>query len=265
MDNNKLSNCGWVMPIHNAPDYVERSLSFIVENYSNKYGMTGITVQDASNQETLDRTMAVIKTKKNGKFYGVSWKQQQLFTRTVNIGIRNLYMWDPELTHYFIVNSDCDLKEGCFEMLLKAFEDDPTIGIAGYTDSPQHGDPLLTYVEDPGYVTGHMFCVKKEVFETIGVFCETDLGGPTTTYPEFAPFKGLAHIGSDRLFSNDARKAGFKTVYVNYPGVEHQAGKSWNHDLGWLANFNLELLWEPTNELVVPGLLEPKFIGAINE
>jgi GT2 family glycosyltransferase len=251
MTTHTLNNCGWVMPVHNAPEYVDRSLSYILDNYSKKYLTPGIVVDDCSDELTK-RVISDVTTKIRfplGKVYKVSLDKQQLFTRAVNFGIRSLLHEKPNLDYIFIVNSDCDLKEGCFEKLIEAMESDPTIGVAGYTDSPQHSENFLTYVENPGYVTGHMFCVKREVFEKVGVFCETDLGGPTTTYPEFAAYKGLAHIGSDRLFSNDARKAGFKTVYVNYPGVEHEAGKSWRHDLGWLANFNLELLWEPCNTL----------------
>lgn len=243
-----LKNSVAIVPVHNAAEYATATLDWIITNHPEMYL---IVVDDCSTPETHRALRQILETHPTKNYQLITLGKQQLFTRAVNTGIRaaNEHRRIP-FEYCFIVNSDCMLKENGFENLLIPFTVNPDMGLTGYTDSPQH-HPKETYtiVESPHFVTGHFMCVKFEVFKKVGVFCETDLGGPTTNYPEFAGLKGLAHIGSDRYFSNLIRMYGYKTAYVNFPGVEHRAGQSWGHRLDWLANFNLELLWEPYNTL----------------
>ena len=246
LQNNKpedlLKESGIIMPVHNALDYVKRSVEYLVTNYPE---VPFVIVDDASAVETRDYLLSV--EVRHPQVEVLHHSRQQLFTRTVNHGLR--YMFDQHSPRfYFIINSDCDLKEGCLEQLALALDND-NVGLAGYTDSPQTGEEFTTKVEFPNFVTGHCFGTTAEILTKVGLLCETDNGGGPCVFPELSPYHGLAHIGSDRLLSYQIQKYGKDTVYVNYPGVEHQAGKSWNHDLGWLHTFQLDPLWKPSNVL----------------
>lgn len=241
-----LKNSVAVVPVHNAADYAKATLEWIINNHPELYL---IVVDDHSSVETHTTIKNVLEKHPIADNYQlIVLEKQQLFTRAVNTGIRAAHK-KGNFDYCFIVNSDCMLKENGFEELLKPFINDKDMGLTGYTDSPQYSDEEFTLVESPHFVTGHFMCIKFEVFKKVGVFCETDLGGPFTNYPEFSSLKGLAHIGSDRYFSNLIRIYGYKTAYVNFPGVEHRAGQSWGHRLDWLSSFNLELLWEPYDTL----------------
>jgi GT2 family glycosyltransferase len=186
---------------------------------------------------------------------------QQLFTRTSNRGLRKAYeLYHPE--YLVLMNSDCDLKPGWDTALLRCMED-PDVGLVGYRDSTpeDHREIYQTEpfynVEHPGYVTGHLLMFRTEALLKTGVFCETDTDG--RTFPEIgAHLKGLAHLASDRKLSGDMQLNGFKSVYCNWPGVEHAAGKSWNssggkeggHDLGWLMSLQFQPAWEANDWLV---------------
>jgi GT2 family glycosyltransferase len=232
------------MPVHNAYDYVEKSLRFLLSNYPE----TPIyLVDDKSDQETKALLETVARTNPDQvKLF--RHERQQLFTRSVNHGIREAAK-DQNVKWFFIVNSDCQFSSQPFESLLQAVALDPNIGLAGYTDTPESSDTWFTKVKFPNYITGHCLCIPRSVIENIGVFKEDDYGAGPCMYPEFTNLKGLAHIGSDREYSQRVQEAGLATVYVNYPALYHEAGKSWKHDLGWLHAFNLEMLWEPKNTL----------------
>lgn len=241
-----------IMPVHNALPYVQRSTRWIVDNdLGPKRSL--VVVDDASELETMTYLQGLsynnpyVRNIRNGR--------QQLFTRTVNRGFRFANDFWRGLPEYVaVVNSDCELLPGWLEAMENILDTQPAVGLVGYRDSPAGVecalDPLKATVEDvlePGYVTGHCWLIRSEFLIKHGVLCETDLDG--RTYPEFAGLKGLAHIGSDRLLSHQVRQAGWKCVYCNYAGVHHEAGKSWGHNLNWLAMFDLQPLWEASDVL----------------
>jgi GT2 family glycosyltransferase len=149
-----------------------------------------------------------------------------------------------------VVNTDCDLRSGWLEALQSGLED-PQVGIVGYPEQPEAGEEwrraLYQEVHQPEYVTGHCLLLRMEMLEEIGVFCETDTTG--RDIPELAHCHGQAHIGSDKMLSWRANAAGWKTLYCRYPGVYHEAGKSWGHRLDWLSEFRLESLWPACDTL----------------
>lgn len=228
-----------VVPVHNAPTYVESLLTQVGEMYPDS---RVVVVDDASDNETkaiLSRFSAE----------QVVLSRQQLFTRAANAGIRKAC--EENIDFVFLVNSDCLLKEEALEKLWEAM-DDKTIAIAGYTDSPTLGDEPVTFVQEPAFVTGHCLCLRVRALREIGIFCETDMGGPSTIFRELAAYKGLAHIGGDRELVYRALRKGYNCVYVNFPGVHHEAGKSWeggSHNLPWLSRFQLNPLWSANDFL----------------
>jgi glycosyltransferase involved in cell wall biosynthesis len=237
------------MPVHNALPFVERSVRYILEHLRDPL----VLVDDCSQEETAV-WLRKICDQHPGRLHYVRNNQQQLFTRTVNRGLRFVFRhWAVELPRYIaVVNSDCDFQPGWLGALKELMED-PTVGLAGYRDQPPEpawpapGSEQFEETAPPGFVTGHCILLRTELISQLGVFCETDLTGEH--FPEFAPYHGLAHIGSDRLMSYTLHEAGYRTLYSNYDGVRHAAGRSWNHDLGWLHTFNLQLLWEPKDTI----------------
>ena len=179
-------------------------------------------------------------------------EKQQLFTRTVNRGIRYAVRhWNPDLI--LCINTDCILKQGWYEHLVGAFEDQ-RVGIAGYRDGyhMDYGKPY-TEVKKPDYITGHCFGMRVSMLREVGVLCETDTNGKQD--PDLAPFLGQAHIGSERILCWKANIYGWKTSYCNKNLVDHGTGASWGRDLGWLSNFDLQPLWE-ASDVIGGGLNE---------
>lgn len=237
-----------VMGVHNAVEYADKVL---LELDHLPQDVNFVVVDDASSPENAEHIRGMVHCFDMRQRIVLRNEKQQLFTRTYNRGIRYAYHnFHPE----FIVclNSDLDLKRGWLDWLIKGFVD-PSVGMVGYRDN--HDPDLFrkkSYTEQrrPEYVTGHCFGLRTKMLEEIGILCETDLTGRDS--PELAPFKGQAHIGSDRILSWRANLAGWKTMYCNYPGCFHEGGKSWKHDLQWLTNFDLQPLWEPCDTLEEP-------------
>ena len=230
-----------IIPVHNAHSYLAKTVAFLLT----KYPKFPIVLVDDFSEPPISGF-----NPEDNEAYGIDVtilrnERQQLFTRTVNRGIRYAKEnYNPN--YYFVINSDCQFIDQPLEKLLQTLQN-PEIGLTGYEDSPQVKDEEYTLVDFPNFVTGHCLGIKKELIETIGVLNETEDGTSPCIFPELTQFKGLAHIGSDREYCYRALNAGYKVAYTNYPALNHEAGKSWKHDLNWLTNFNLEPLWEPKN------------------
>lgn len=238
------------IPVHNALPYVQSTLERIEETVSKAVPI--ILVDDCSEEETEIWLKEYVKQEQERKVSLVRLSRQQLFTRAANAALREAYkLYSPDFM--VLLNSDVTLKKGWLENLFKPMLENEKIGLVGYLDSPQTESGEYegySVIEPAGYVTGHSLLLRTAALLQTGIFCETDLTGISA--PEFAPYKGLAHIGSDRFLCYSMNKWGWKTVYCNYPGVEHQAGRSWeggSHNLMWLSSFNLQPLWKPNNSL----------------
>jgi GT2 family glycosyltransferase len=212
-----------------------------------------VLVNDASTPDVLKRLELFTGWRPStAKAVCLTNHRQQLFTRTVNRGIRHaVHQWGAEAVA--VVNTDCALRVGWLQELQKALKD-LKVGMAGYWDNNFPDVDLkkhpFTEVRLPDYVTGHCFILRVEMLREIGVLCETDTDGRQDR--TLAPFRGQAHIGSERILSWRANSLGWRTLYCNSPLVEHGNGKSWGRDLAWLSQFMLEPLWEPCDTLEEP-------------
>lgn len=249
-----------IYPVHNALTYVKRSLPQILATTPDHVAL--ITVADACNDETnqylyrvhLDHIFST--PPKPRQTYFRKNTRQQLFTRTVNRGMRNAYhRWKPDVM--VIVNTDCDLRNGWFDALLKGMQIYPRLGMVGYRDQPDDAEwkkRAYSEVRLPQYVTGHCMALRTQMLEEIGVLCETDIDGRED--PNLANYLGQAHIGSERILCWKGMAAGWQAMNANSPFVFHEPGKSWGHDLGWLSHFKLDPLWPACDTLD-----EPTFYG----
>lgn len=241
-----------VIPVHNALPYLKNTVEALLNSNITDGQYPIIVVNDFSDIPTssfIERLDLDYDFPRG--IYTLYNSKQQLFTRTINKGIR--FAADKHGLNSDIVitmNSDCRLQPHWDTEIIELLENDSFIGLAGYRDStPPNIKEVELYenVVKPGYVTGHLCALRVSALEETGVYCESDTTG--VHFPELAGLKGLAHIGSDRLLSYRMNECGYKTVYCNYPGVEHEAGKSWGHNLAWLASFNLEPLDEAKDTL----------------
>lgn len=229
-----MENVAILIPIHNRPDLVSRIVGDLLLRYPQSIL---VLVDDSSNIETKELLKTIELNNSNVTI--LINEKQSLFTRTVNKGLRYINSKDC-IEYVWVLNSDCLLEETPLESLVEAIKSDSKLKLVGYSNSPRNELDLLTYVPDlPHFVTGHSWLIDFTVFKEVGYLDETDLGGKNTRYPEFAGLKGLAHIGSDREFCDRLRSYGHSIAYVNRFGLQHHAGQSWNHDLGWLSQFNI--------------------------
>jgi GT2 family glycosyltransferase len=240
-----------VIPVHNAPEHVTQLLADIDKTVARSVPI--VLVDDCSGPETSQILEQYTVGRRNFALYEraphiLRNERQQLFTRTVNRGIRHAVQ-ENGADLVFVINTDCRLENGWFEELRNAFHN-PKVGMAGYWDTfPEvdwHRKPF-TEVNLPDYITGHCFGLRVSMLQEIGVLCESDTDGRVDR--ALAPFKGQAHIGSERILCNRANIAGWKTLYVNRPMVSHGQGASWGRDLGWLSQFDLQPLWRACDTL----------------
>lgn len=254
---------GIVYPVHNALEYVKRSLAQIRTTLTDKISL--VIVNDASDQETSRYIHLIAKEICSDGLDAVVLdnKRQQLFTRTVNRGVRfAVNQLGAEMVA--VVNTDCDLLPGWLEYLAKGFIDS-NVAMVGYQDQPdQEAWKKKTYTEVrlPSYVTGHCFGLRVSALREVGLLMETDLDGSYVlpglgrVSQDVAPYKGQAHIASERILCWRFIQAGKRCLYCHAPKVYHEAGKSWGHDLQWLSNFDLRPLWQPTDTLDEPKYYE---------
>lgn len=225
--NKKISIC---IPVHNAHEHVAKLLECLQNTESNQCEQ--VFVDDASNAET--RSLLIRYCARNSNASYLRNYEQQLFTRTLNRAIRAA---SPDTYYYCCLNTDCELKEGWLDDLVQCMERHPEAGIVGYPDGRVEDgeDEPAYYPEVPGrttYITGHCFIVKKEVFDKVGLLCETDLS--------------QAHISSERMLCYKAAEMGYEMWYIHSDKCHHSSGgASWKRDLTWLYNFPLYQLWQP--------------------
>lgn len=233
----------YIVPVHNALPYVQQTLNDLI-NPEITTPCSMVVVNDSSGEETTQYLKSFAQNNPNVTLLHNT--AQQLFTRTVNRGLRKAWsLFRPKFLT--VVNSDCRLQPH-WDLFMSLIMEEQDIGLVGYRDStPPDLPDLYEDVRSPGFVTGHLLMLRTQALLEVGVFCESDTGG--LLYPEYAPYKGLAHIGSDRHLCACMQKGGYRTVYCNEQGVEHEAGKSWGHDLGWLSQFQLVPMWEANDRL----------------
>lgn len=248
-----------VVPVHNALEHVQRSLASIVETCPRS---PLVVVDDASGVETHEWMAGFLAASGGANWDGrvlLRNERQQLFTRTVNRGIRWAYGRasrgsDVAIQYVAVVNSDCVLTDNWLKALLLGMED-PRVGLVGYCDRADGWEPALRESREPDYVAGHCMLLRMRMLEEVGVLCETDTTGVHN--PDLAHLLGQAHYGSDRMLCWRANRAGWKTLDCHCRLCSHEGGASSSPEATWLTTFDLQPLWPPCDQLVHPSWKEP--------
>lgn len=239
-----------VVPVHNAKPFVERLLDLLNQTAPHR---PVVLVDDASDSDTHKLLTQWLT---NRPIVVLHHDRQQLFTRTANRGLRYAYHhWHPEAI--VILNTDVDLAQGWLEHLEEILEEDSHIGIAGYSHNlildPNNQNWRLIDAIQKDFVPGYCLMCRTTCLEEIGVLCESDIDGQID--PCSGPFHGQAHWYSDNGLSWRAVCTGWRAVYSTRPLLFHGNainGQSWPGGLRWLAEFQLEPLWQPTDTLDFP-------------
>jgi GT2 family glycosyltransferase len=243
--NNGIRRAAIIIPVHNAKNDVAELVESMMNTEVADIEVEVLFVDDASDKETSDLLLSYCV--KYDWFQYLRNREQQLFTRTINRGIRAA---SPDNDYYVCVNTDCVLKRGWLEALVAPHEDPNTPGVAitGYADgTPPSGEGVEECfypkrLNSPDYVTGHCIALNALAIQDplVGVFCESDLG--------------QAHIGSEREWCWRAARAGYRMFYVKGDLCVHdKGGASWKNpvtgerDLAWLGGFNYAQLWKGNN------------------
>lgn len=173
-------------------------------------------------------------------------RDQQLFTRTVNRGMRAL---SPNLPWLCECNTDIVVFSGWLNALMAMAESDPGIGVAGYEEKSPGPEQIHDF-----YVPGHCVLYRRQMLEGIGVLNEQDIGGPGTLEGRM-PF-GCAHWGSDREICERAREHGWQTWRRPHYSedkvvlIKHEhPGTSTRNDRNWVYGFDVTTLWKARSAL----------------
>jgi GT2 family glycosyltransferase len=224
-----------IVPVRNRPDMVTRLIECF--NNSEARNIEQIWVDDASKEETKKILLEHVSKHPHASY--LRNDRQQLFTRTLNRGIRAA---QPDNEYYACVNTDCILKPGWLNRLIKAHEDHPGSAIIGYFDGrpePGEGETEAFYPSRPNhpdYITGHCFAVPRWAILELGVLCETNYN--------------QAHIGSESAWCWNACNNGYSMFYVNSDLCIHdEGGASWKRDINWLFCFDYTTLWKGRDQL----------------
>jgi GT2 family glycosyltransferase len=248
-----------VVPVHNGLPHVQRSLPSVVATCPRSPLIVVDDCSDAETQQWLRQfLLAECPRAPDLRRILLRNERQQLFTRTVNRGIRRAYYLRRATVPFpidfvAIVNSDCYLHDHWLRALLLGM-DDPQVGLVGYCDRADGQEPALRELREPDYINGHCFLMRMRMLEEIGVLCETDTDGVNS--PDLASYLGQAHYGSDRMLSWRANRAGWKTLDCHCRLCDHVGGGSSPPHPGWLANFHLQPLWPPCDHLDNPAWIE---------
>ena len=223
---------GIIVPVHNAPEAVEQLINSLSETILIPYSL--IFIDDNSFPE-----VSLYLKEQIVKHHNLDWQylhnnNQQLFTRTVNRGIRAM---EPSIPYICEINTDVILHPGWLELMLEIMEKDETIGICGYDGAEDN----ILEIFSPNYVSGHCIMLRRKSLESVGVLMETDMGGVGSLASE-CPL-GQAHIASDRILCWRLVDAGWKMIRISNTLVEHGFGPSWNRDFSYLNRVDISKLW----------------------
>lgn len=217
-----------IIPVHNATECVINLIENLKNTEARDYDI--IFVDDASELDTHKVLVEYASEFPNVQI--LKNTKQQLFTRTLNRGIRAA---QPNTEYFICINTDCELSPGWLNSLIAVMEFDKSCAICGYPDGVPENKPLEK-IGVPNYITGHCICIRRKALEELGVFCETD--------------HQQAHIASERIWCWKALNNNWTSYYVHNPLCLHRKdGPSWGRDINWLWNFNYSQLWEGRDTL----------------
>lgn len=221
-----------IVPVFNAlPDVKECLAALETTTYLN-YQL--LIADDGSAQEVQDWLKSYAAKRK--QVHLITTEKNRGYTKNVNNAIQQ-----ADSDYFIILNSDTQVFGNWIEKLLIPSLEDPAVGISGALSNAAgwqsvpflRGDNTIprhlsvksvnAHLEDhshhPYYpasdiVNGFCMCVKKAVFDQIGLFDEA-------SFP-----KGY---GEEDDFCMRARRAGFKNVIATTVYVHHSKSKSFGH------------------------------------
>ena len=213
-----------VIPVRNAPLYVVRCIESVMK-HTNSFKF--IFVDDESKPETSYYLQGIQRAFPSTIIIRTGF--QKWFTRASNLGLR---LVQTQFT--CLLNSDCEVHENWLEELYWVWEDMKTQGrnpgLIGSVTSHEEGRRWCE-TSEPNYITGH--CLFFDINQMRNIV--RDQFGRDLEILDHRTIE-QAHINSERLLCYDLNRIGFHTAVSYKSWVDHEAGKSWGHDLFGLYN-----------------------------
>jgi len=190
-----------IVPVVNRPDLTEACLDSIVR-YTDNYELILV-------QEGKDKEIKELLKRYDAKYF--QNKKPKGFAGAMNTGI-SMASGD----YYCFLNNDTVVVRGWLEEMLKGFEGNvglvtPTFSAPrSYQHIDLNRDTRFDYVDDPFFIVGVCFLIKKEVMDDIGLWDETfGLGG-----------------GEDNDLCIRIKEAGYDMVVARKSYIHHYCGAS---------------------------------------
>ena len=227
-----------VIPVYNAVNVVKECFAAIDSLYSDR---DLIVVDDFSDVETRNYLISYESTYKNNTVV-IRRSSRGWFTRAVNTGVRHA-MCRGTSDKFYLINSDCILKEGSLEELNNCWvtaekECTSPVGLVG-AHGPNGKKPMYEVINEPQYITGHLLLLSKDILKKEKLRFpqeDGDVKGFTA--------RDLIHIRSDKALSYELNRRGYLTIASWHAQHVHKGGASWDRDLSKVSEVNLKILQE---------------------
>lgn len=184
----------------NEADYIEGTIRSVLRQTHKP--VRWVIVSDGSTDET---DSIVQNYAKNNHFVVLERREEPLsgvdFGRKVRC-LRHALSLLGDVSYSYIGNLDADVTFGAeyFETLLKVFQKNPKLGIAGgRLFEPRNGRFLPRYLSEDRYVPGAVQFFRRECFQQVGGYIPSRWGGEDTIAVVAARMKGWKTASIDCL------------------------------------------------------------------
>jgi poly-beta-1,6-N-acetyl-D-glucosamine synthase len=178
-----------VTPAHNEEAFIERTIQSVI--VQTVLPLKWVVVDDGSTDRTADIVESYSSRHPFISLVKVRREVGRDFGKKVNAFNRGLVETE-NIPYYFVGNLDADISLGrdYFENILREFEKDSRLGIAGGMVYSRIGDEFVSQEVAPDSVAGAVQLFRRECFEQIGGYTALPFGGIDAAAEITARMKG---------------------------------------------------------------------------
>jgi len=206
-----------ITPAHNEEAFIEQTIQSMIQQTF--CPLKWIIVNDASTDRTREIVEECTRDRPFIRLVNMDRAAGRDFGKKVyafNRGLEELH----DLQYDFIGNLDADieLEPNYFENILRQFEKDTNLGIAGGQVFMKVGDKFVTHDETPDSVGGQVQLFRRKCFEDIGGYRPLKYGGIDAAAEIMTRMKGwnVRKFPENPVFEH--RLTGFAPAASGRPG-----------------------------------------------